>query len=154
MKLINKQQLAALHALLNNTGMLADKKEIIHGFTDGRTQSSKELTFGEARELISRLAEHDPKSRQRALIFSLAYQAGIIYGTTADDKKMNAAKLNLFLKERGTVKKDLNSMSLPELLQTHRQFEGIVRNTQKSNASKAAGKAVKHLLDELNINTL
>ena len=154
MKLISKAQLSALHALLNNTGMLEDKKELIYNTTDGRTESSKELTFEEAKLLISRLSEFDPKARQRSLIFSLAYQAGIIYGSTPDDKKINAAKLNMFLKERGTIKKELNAMTLPELIKTHRQFEGIVSNTKKSETNKEAGKLVKHLLDELDLTVL
>lgn len=154
MKTITKPQIAKIHVLLNNNGMLDEKKDIVRTVSDGRTESSKDLTFDEASHLIKKLVEHDPKERQKALIFSLAYRAGIVYGSTGEDKKINAAKLSLFLKERGAVKKGIHEMSLPELIQTHRQFEAISKATQKSNDNKQATKAVGNLLTELNISTL
>jgi hypothetical protein len=146
-----KPQIAKLHVLLNNLGIAEQKAEIVYNITDGRTESSKELTIDEARRLIINLAEYDPNERLKSLIFSLAYQAGIIYGSTADDKKMNAAKLNLFLKERGAVKLELNQMHYKELVKVHRQFEAIVKNTKKANDNREAASVVKHLLNELNI---
>ena len=144
-------QITKLHALLNNLGFIDQKAAIIYNLTEGRTTSSKALTIDEARRLISSLAEYDPNERLKSLIFSLAYQAGIIYGSTADDKKMNAAKLNLFLKERGVVKMELNKMHYADLVKVHRQFEAIVINTNKAKANKQADKAVKYLLSEFNI---
>jgi hypothetical protein len=35
------------------------KPEIVYGFTDGRTESSRELTLQEAKDLIEWLAESD-----------------------------------------------------------------------------------------------
>lgn len=154
MKYANKQQIAKIHVLLNQLGIIDQKKDIVAGISDGRTDSTKELTMEEARLLIMNLSEYDPKERIKSLIFSLAYQAGIIYGSSADDKKMNAAKLNLFIRERGAVKKELKDMNYQELIKVHRQFEAIVRNSQKSTDKKGAEKAVRNLLEELNINTL
>ncbi len=153
MKTITKPQLAKIHVLLNNSGMLDEKKDIVLAETNGRTESSRELSFEEAKNLIGRLVEYDPKERQKSLIFTLAYRSGIIYGSTGEDKKMNAAKLNMFLKDRGAVKKGLHEMNLPELIKTHRQFEAIAKNTQKSKDNKQATKAVGSLLNELNIST-
>lgn len=153
MKTITKPQIAKIHVLLNNNGMLDDKKQIVRTITSGRTESSRELSFEEAIHLIKQLVEYDPKERQKALIFSLAYRAGIIYGSTGEDKKINAAKLNLFLKERGVVKKELHAMDFAELVKTHRQFEAIVKNTQRNKDNKLAKKAVGSLLNELNIST-
>lgn len=154
MKYASKPQIAKIHVLFGQLGLLESKKEIVSDFSNGRTDSSKELSFDEARLLIIRLAEHSPAERMKSLIFSLAYQSGIIYGNTGEDKKINAAKLNLFLKERGTVKKELNAMSYPELVKTHRQFEAIVKNTNASKDKKQAGKAVNILLDELNLTVV
>lgn len=151
MQTATKPQIAKIHVLLNNLGILDQKAEIVYNITEGRTESSKELTVDEARRLITNLAEFDPNERLKSLIFSLAYQAGIIYGDTNDDKKMNAAKLNLFLKERGAVKLELNQMHYKELVKVHRQFEAIVKNTTKTKNNKQADKAVKNLLNELNI---
>lgn len=151
MKYASKPQIAKIHVLFGQLGLMESKKEIVSDFSNGRTESSKELSFDEAKLLIIRLAEHSPAERMKSLIFSLAYQSDIIYGNTGEDKKINAAKLNLFLKERGAVKKELNAMSYPELVKTHRQFEAIVKNTRKSKDRKQAGQAVSILLDELNI---
>lgn len=151
MQKITTPQLQKLHVLLNNLGLIDQKADIVHNMTNGRTESSKELTTDEARRLITNLAEYDPNERLKGLIFSLAYQAGIIYGDTPEDKKMNAAKLNLFLKERGAVKLELNQMHYKELVKTQRQFEAIVKNTAKANTNKQADAAVKNLLNEFNI---
>ena len=151
MQKATQPQIAKLHVLLNNLGLKDQKAEIVYNLTDGRTQSSKELTIEEARRLIINLAEYDPGERLKSLIFSLAYQAGIIYGSSKDDKKMNAAKLNMFLRERGAVKKDLSVMVYKELISVHRQFEAIALNVKKAGDKKQADKAVKYLLDEFNI---
>lgn len=151
MPFATKPQISKIHVLLNNMGMADQKAEIVYNLSNGRTESTKELYMDEARRLISNLSEYSPLERQKSLIFSLAYQAGIIYGNTPDDKKINSAKLNLFLKERGAVKKELKEMNLSELIKVHRQFESMVKNTEKSKEKKAADGAVKHLLNELNI---
>ena len=148
MKTATQPQIAKIHVLLNNLGITKQKVEIVYNLTSGRTESTKDLTIDEARRLIINLAEYDPRERQKSLIFSLAYQAGIIYGSSADDKKMNAAKLNMFLKERGAVKKDLNAMNYSDLVKTHRQFEAIVKSIKKADDNKEASNAVKYLLTE------
>jgi len=153
MKLITKPQISKLHVLLTNLGLIDQKAEIVYNFTEGRTESTKELTIQEARQLITNLSEYDPKERIKAVIFSLAYKAGIIYGSTDEDKKINTAKLNMFLRERGAVKKELNQMDYTELVKVHRQFEAIVKSNAKSTENKQADKAVRNLLEEINIPT-
>jgi hypothetical protein len=151
---ISAAQITKLHVLLNQLGWINDKKEIISNYTNARTESSKDLSFDEAKYLIQQICEHDPRERLKSLVFSLAYRAGIIYGSSNDDKKINAAKLNLFLLERGAVKKELNKLTYAELIKVHRQFEAIVKNVGKSTDNKAADKLVGSLLDELNMNVL
>jgi hypothetical protein len=152
MKTATKGQIQKLHILLKNLGLQDEKKELVLHFTEGRTDSSTKMTIKEARTLLMSLAEHDPSERLKSIIFSLAYQAGLIYGYTIDDKKMNAAKLNMFLKERGAVRKDINSMSYTELIKVNRQFKAMVVNNRKTQENKKAGKLVNDLLDELNAN--
>lgn len=154
MQTVTKPQIAKIHVLLSNLGIADQKAEMIYNASKGRTESSKELTIDEARALITFLAQYDPREKQKGLIFSLAYKAGIIYGSTPDDKKMNAAKLSAFIKERGAVKKDLNAMNYDELIKVHRQFEAIVKSTQKSSGNKEADTAVKNLLNDLNLQTI
>ena len=152
MQKITTPQIAKLHCLLNNLGLIDQKADIIFNLTDGRTESSKQLTIDEARRLITSLAGYDPNERLRSVIFSLAYQAGIIYGDTAEDKKMNTAKLNMFLKEKGAVKLELNQMNYKELNKVHRQFEAIVKNVAASKINKQATSTVNNLLNELNLS--
>lgn len=152
MKPVTIPQIKKIHTLLNNIGALEDKKEIVYAFTNGRTESTKELSLSEARELIQQLAHNEPSEKHRKAIVYLAYKAGIIYGSTKEDYQMNRAKLNMFLRERGTVKKDLEKMSLQELKQVHRQFEAIVRNNKKSADSKDAKRVADALLSELGIS--
>lgn len=146
-----KPQITKIHILLNSLGLMDEKADMILNLSEGRTTSSKELTIEEARLFISSLAQYDPNERLKSLIFSLAYRAGIIYGDTPDDKKMNAAKLDLFLKERGAVKKPLNALNYKELIKTHRQFEAIAKSVSNAKDNKAATAAVKSLLTELDI---
>lgn len=146
-----KPQIQKIHVLLNQLGLTDSKKEVVWQISKGRTESTKDLSIQEAKALIQGLSEFSPIERMKSLVFSLAYQTGIIYGDTAEDKRINVAKLNLFLRERGTVKKELNEMDYTELVKVHSQFQGILRNQQKSSDKKAASTAVKYLLNEINI---
>ncbi|MET4080095.1 hypothetical protein ABIB40_000035 [Pedobacter sp. UYP30] len=149
-----KPQVQKINILLIQLGLKDEKSEVISNFTEGRTVHSSKMSIEEARNLLLKLSEYSPDERIKSLIFSLAYQSGIIYGSTPEDKRMNTAKLNLFLKERGTVKKELKEMTYAELIKTHRQFEGIVRNTTKSADNKNADKLVRSLLGELSLTTI
>ena len=153
-KPINKEQLKKLHVLLGKLGWMDEKASIVEQITEGRTQSSRELTFDEATSLLRQLVECSPAEKLKGIISQLAYRAGIVYGNTDADKKMNVAKLNLFLNERGAVKKDLNKMDYAELIKTHRQFEAIAKNVGKASDMKVAGKLVADLMDEINANPL
>ncbi len=149
MKRITTDQLKKLHVLLNQLGLIADKKQIVQHYSKGRTDSSKELTIAEAGALISALAGNDGDDRMRRKVFALAYEAGIIYGDTPEDKKMNAIKLNQFLLKSGTVKKELNSLTYNDLVRTVSQFTQIVKHKGESTAAKQT----TSLLNELNINS-
>lgn len=149
MQYITKDQLKKLHVLLNQLGLIDDKKEIVSHYSKGRTESSRELTIAEAGALISALAGNDGNDRMRRKVFALAYEAGIIYGDTPEDKKMNAIKLNQFLLKSGTVKKELNKLTYTELVKTVSQFNQIVRHSNESSAAKQT----RSLLNELNIQT-
>ncbi|TWI16304.1 hypothetical protein [Sphingobacterium siyangense] len=151
MKLVSKPQLAKIHILLKQNGWTEYKEDVVLGITKGRSKSTKDLTFEEAKGMIRTLSEHNPTERLKSLVFSLAYQAGVIYGATAVDKKINAAKLDMFLQKSGTVKKPLNSMAHFELLKTVNQFKSIVKSVCQSKSNREAEKVVFGLLDELGI---
>lgn len=147
-RLITNKQLSKLHTLLSQSGMTDNKRQLVFEVSGRRTVSSKELTYKEVVALIEYLEDILGTEKVRRKIFALAYEAEIIYGHTAEDKKMNTAKLNRFLAERGAVKKELNKMNKQELLQVVKQFASIVKHNSASNHSKN----VKSLLEELNLN--
>jgi hypothetical protein len=146
---ITSQQLAKFHVLLNQFGIIEDKAELVKQFTNGRETSSKKLTFDEAKSILHYLSKFDPCDKMRKKVFSLAYQAKIIYGDTKEDKQMNNAKLNSFLLEKGTVKKELNKMSKAELVKVVSQFSMIVKHQGESGIAKN----VKNMVAELGIVT-
>ena len=149
MQLITKDQLKKLHVLLSQLGLMDEKKEMVKHVTNSRTESSRELTIHEAGVLITALAGNDGCERMRKKVIALAYEANIIYGNTPEDKQMNAAKLNKFLLERGTVKKNLPKLTHGELVKTITQFQQIIKHQGEGKAAKATNA----LLKELNITS-
>jgi hypothetical protein len=147
MQMISYQQIQKLHILLKQKSLIEHKAQIIHSVTYGRTTSSKELTMQEARYIIQQLSDDEDLSRMKSKVFALAYEAGIIYGYTAEDKKMNAAKIDSFLLDRGTIKKKINDQSKAELIKTVNQFELIVKHKELAIAAKITDS----MLNELNI---
>jgi len=149
MKPVNRPQLSKIHVLLNQFGILDDKAELVRQFTNGRETSSTQLTFNEARALITHLSKFDPLDKMRKKVFALAFSTGIIYGDSPDDRKMNVAKLNMFLRERGAVKKELNKLSKDELVKVVNQFSAMTKNIELSQA----GKTTKSMLNDIGITT-
>jgi hypothetical protein len=150
MKSITPAQLKCLNTLVSKQGILKDDKEaLVQAFSGGRVTSSKDLFFVEAATVIRHLKQCDPNDNMRKKVFSLAYEAKIIYDDTPEDKKINPTKLDMFLLRSGTVKKKLNAMSKAELIKVVSQFQQIVKHMGESKASKAT----KEMLAELDIQT-
>lgn len=129
-KPITTAQIKKIHTLLNQQGLLDEKPTLVYSISDGRTQSTKELTVNEGRRLITFLLNDDNVNESKCVavfraIYRLAWDMDIIYGNTTDDYHMNVAKLNMFCRERGTVKKNLSQMDLTELRKAQRQFEAM-----------------------------
>ena len=146
---ITKGQLSKIHVLLTQMNLLGEKQSIVHQFTNGRETSSKEMTMKEASDLLRWLSQFDPCDRMRGKVFALAYDCGIIYGDTPEDKKMNAAKLNVFLLHQGAVKKEIKAMNKDELIKVVSQFEQMKKNIGKSNTNKA----ITAMLESMNIQS-
>lgn len=149
-----QSQIKKLHVLFDNLQLMDEKKSIISDVTNGRTESTKGLTDKEATLLIAHLCQFLPCEKLKSAIRHLAYKANIIYGNTETDKILNKAKIDMFLSQKGTVKKDLEKQSYQELIKTHRQFEAICASNVRSGHNKTAKKAVKELLTELNLTVI
>lgn len=134
MKLITANQLKVLHYLLNNNRMMDYKKDLVLEYSNGRCESSKQLTEAEAGMLIDHLKSVDPSDKERKKIISICYQIGMIYGDSVEDKKMNQAKVYAFIQKIGYLKKPLNSYSRSELPKLVYQVEQVLKSSHKRDA--------------------
>jgi hypothetical protein len=91
----------------------------------------------------------DSANRMRRKVFALAREAGMIWGETAEDKRMNAAKMDAFLMAHGYIKQPLNAFTFAQLPKLVTQFEQIV----KHNARTAASRAVRDLVAGTGVTT-
>lgn len=146
-KIITPQQMKALHATFHRIGMDDDARhDCISSFTDGRTQSSKELSFDEARRLLASLNEDQAeKAREEAkklvkAIFCLSFQISFLNKGYANDTQeefqMNIAKLNVFARSKSAARKNVSEMYPPELKAFKKQLEAIVYNENKKSKNK------------------
>ena len=156
-KPITPAQLKKLQTMFSKLGFDKEAKaDMIEYLTDGRTTSTKDITCYEAKLLIDFLSGkiYPEKSRKKqqqekeealktvGAIYRLSFEIGMCYGSTHEDKLMNFAKISRFCRERGTVKKDITKMSLPELKKTKKQFEAILQHSLESSVKKLVNKSL------------
>ena len=160
-RMISKAQITKIQTMLSRLGFSAeDRYELISTLTHNRTSSTKDLTSKEATYLINYLnGRISPKSVQEqqeyqeqcknevAAIYRLSYMVGMSYGDTWEDKMMNIAKINRFCRERGTVKKNITEMTLPELKRTRTQFEAMLNNNAENAVKKLIDKTLNQKLE-------
>lgn len=147
--IVTKPQIQKINILMRELGVYEDKDVLVLGYTNSRTSHISEMYVNEARALIQKLVTLSPKEKLKNNIVHLGYRCGLLYGDSDVDKKINIAKLNLFLKQRGTVKKELDKMDMGELTKTKRQFEAVLKSSEMTKATKAT----RQLLQELDIAT-
>lgn len=137
-KPITAQQVKALHTVFRQMGMDADDRhEFIANLTDGRTNSTKELTMDEARSLLDNLGKNQREAYQQESkqvckqIYALSFQISFLnkgYDTSSREEfEMNKAKINQFCREHTRMRKNLTEMTLTELKQVKKQMEAIAR---------------------------
>jgi len=137
-------QIKALHAMFRQAGMDDEERhEFIRNFTNGRTDSTKELTMEEARKILDALTpskeEREAKrtklreeaKRECKAIYMLSLQISFLNKDFPTDNEadfeMNKAKINQFCKNRTKFRKPITQMNLEELRAVHRQLESIAR---------------------------
>lgn len=144
-KAITAQQLKALHATFRALSMDDEARHgCVYSFTSGRTQSSKELTMEEARQLLDRLNPMDDKAKalqrkEAQFVFRDIYRLSFLIpqlnqGFTSDSEeeyRMNVAKLNLWARKYTKSRKDVTRMALWELQETKKQLEAFMRREER-----------------------
>ncbi len=137
---IKTKLIKTFYTLLHKTGLKQYKENIVLGFTEGKTTHISDLTPKDIKKLCSIIRKHnlptntnaERKTRLIRKIYALFRNAGYIYGSSEADNKMNTAKINAFLKEKGTIKKPLYKQSIHELIKTIRQFEAIYKKVENT----------------------
>lgn len=117
---IQAEQTRTLHALLNNNKMMGQKAALILGFTDGRSESSKDLTYQEAGALINHLKSIDSSHKMRRRIIKMAHEMG---WKLKDSSKIDIERVNEWCVKFGYGHKPLNDYSPVELPKLVSQFE-------------------------------
>lgn len=131
---MDKAKYARLNYLLKELGKRPDEKiEMVINVTEGRAQSSKDLTDKEFVILINKLqtelgAGEQPKwlqaNKMRKKILSMCHELGLHqYGTT----KIDMTSVDKLCREHTYLKKGLNAYSLSELPKLVSQFEVILK---------------------------
>lgn len=148
-KPITPQQLKALQTCFSRMGFDTEARhEFVSQFTDGRTQSSRELTFDEARNMLEKLNGNQSKqAEEKAKMIQQEARTvvGQIYGLslkisflnrdfnleTPEDFEMNKAKINVFARKSSACHKDMTKMTLEELKAFKKQLEAILHKEEK-----------------------
>ena len=120
------------------------KRSLIYQFSNGRTTSSKELTFDEARNFLRSMVKEQQERDERlqqmiqrekrnvlSSIYHLSFKIPFLCqgytDDTPEDREMNKAKINAFCREKSKYRKNITQMSLEELQAIKQQFEAIAR---------------------------
>ena len=72
--MITYPQLKIIHTLLGELELRDRKSEIVYSFTEGRTESSREMTMKEAKDLIEWLKGSQERNNLVSRIWHLAYE--------------------------------------------------------------------------------
>lgn len=139
---VTTAQIRKIHTMLGKIGYDSkDKEDLIARLTSNRTTSTKELTRSEAKYLIDLLSGKNEQKDERAInilrsIYKMACDLGMCYGDTWEDRQMNIAKINMFCRDKGIVKKNITAQNLTELRKTQKQFFAMCRNNNNKKQSK------------------
>jgi hypothetical protein len=123
----------AIYGLLGKTGLTAQKNAIVYGFSNGRTESVKELTVHEANELVRYLNQEANKTatqenasanQMRRKILSMCHRMG----WETEDGKVDFKVLNEWMTSKSYLKKELNKYSYAELPKLVSQFTEVYKH--------------------------
>jgi hypothetical protein len=128
---LNKQ----LYSLLNNTRLMAQKANLVSGFTNGREESTKGMTDAEAMAMIRYLRTQNNKkdeaaNRMRKRIISMAHEMGwhnLVDGRWVADMRA----IDTWCVLRSYLKKELNKYTADELPKLVSQFERVYKSFLK-----------------------
>lgn len=108
------EQFRKMMALFQKSGLMGRRHAFAWDFSDGRTESTKDLSHKEVQNIISALEDHfkdlDKADVMRKKMIALARQMHWEVDGKADMKRIDD-----FCKKNGPYKKSLNSHNIKEL---------------------------------------
>jgi hypothetical protein len=116
---ITKQQNSILHGLLTSNKLMAQKESLVTAFTNGRSTSSRDLTYQEAGEMITHLKNLDSGHKMRRKIIKLAHEMG----WKQENGKIDLQAIDTWCTTYGYGKKRLMDYTAQELPKLVSQFE-------------------------------
>lgn len=139
---IQPRQIKKLHTLLNKLDLMDQKLELIHHYTNRRTQSSRSMTYHEACNLIEALEEQtngssDSLTGRDRMVRKMMYY-GYLLGydkpragqSSMPAKKICFANVDAWCKsDKCSIKKSIRDMDNTELNKALSQFEMMYKNT-------------------------
>jgi phage gp16-like protein len=137
---ITKAQIVRLQVLRRELNMSDDLyRDMLMSATDGRTNSSTQLTQKEAFEIIDQLSkltskEPDPADKMRKKIISMAHSIGWVTPVaTANGPvvKADIVRINAWCQKSGYLHKKLNQYTYAELPKLVSQFQEVYNSYQK-----------------------
>ena len=126
---INKSQLICINTLISKLQLQKEKKDMVNGFSSGRTETSKELSFDEATAMISYLKSRDPDEKRsenmKNYIIQMAHQ---MFWHLPNTRKIDMKRLNNWCIKFGYLHKKLDDHSYKELPTLVTQFEKVLKD--------------------------
>lgn len=131
---VTKKNLGIIHMLLSSTGLAAQKKNLVYGFTDGREESSGEMLDSEAEEMIKYLRQQEKAlndksedaNKMRRKILSMCHR---LQWTV--NGRVDMVRLENWCKEKSYLKKGLNEYTYQELPKLVSQFKNVYMSVIK-----------------------
>ena len=123
-----------LHVLLNKSGNMAHKEDMVYSFTGGRTDRSRLMTDDEARAMIAHLQSlaDDKANRMRRKIFAICHTLGWYMRDKNHELILNNGRpvidtdrIDAFCLQRGPFKKPLQEHTAKELTTLVTVFERL-----------------------------
>lgn len=102
-----------------------DVESMVALYSDNRVYEPQGLKFAEAVEMIDYEMAKIETIKLKKSVLEEGYRNGMLYGETWEDRAMNIAKLNKFLRKKGRVKKDLDEQTDDELRETFWQIHSL-----------------------------
>lgn len=129
--MINGKQIQRIHTLLRACNLQAQKKSIVYASCEGRSESTKDLTFDEANLLINYLQaeanKYDGANQMRRKIMAICHNLK----WENSDGSVNLETLNKWCLNHSYLKKELQEYTYNELPKLVSQVQRIYSQTFK-----------------------